>query len=92
LQVSYELRNLAKTEGPDAEQFKDLAMSVESFAIHLIEPLKSDEIKRAIFQGEDFDRIADQAVKYEQKKVCFPSDTAVYYIGQERNSIRTCMV
>jgi hypothetical protein len=85
LQVSYELRKLAKSEGPDAEEFKDLAMSVENFAINLIEPLKSDEIKKAIFQGKDFDRIADQAVKYEQKKVCF---TIRYccLLGQEKKT------
>jgi hypothetical protein len=44
-------------------------MAVENFAINLIEPLKSDDMKRAIFEGKDFDRVADIAVKYEQKKV-----------------------
>jgi hypothetical protein len=37
----------------------------------MLEPLiqKSDDMKRAIFEGEDFDRISDKAVRYGQKKV-----------------------
>lgn len=69
LQVSYKLRQLAKSGGPDGDELKELAMAVENFAINLIEPLKSDDMKRAIFEGKDFDRVADIAVKYEQKKV-----------------------
>lgn len=62
---------MADRDGPDAKDFNSLASSVEDFAIELLEPLKSDDTIRVIFEGEDFGRIAEKVVTYRQKKVRF---------------------
>lgn len=69
IQVSHTLKSLADAKGPDADDLSALGTSVEDFAVQLLEPLKSDDLKRAIFEGKDFDRVSDKAVKYRQKKV-----------------------
>ncbi|KAK3738724.1 hypothetical protein QZH41_018091, partial [Actinostola sp. cb2023] len=82
VQVSYRLKNLAQTNGPDAEDFKSLADAVEDFAIQLLEPLKSDDMKRAIFEADDFDRIWEKTVLFQQKK--FVSHPVVYNLLMRR--------
>jgi len=64
------LECLATSSGPDGEDFDSLSKTVEDYAVQLLEPLKGDDMKRAIFGGEDFTRIAERAVLHGRKKVC----------------------
>ncbi|KAK3735959.1 hypothetical protein QZH41_018383 [Actinostola sp. cb2023] len=82
LEVSYRLKTLANAQGPDADDFKSLATSVEDFAVQLLEPLKYDDMKRTIFEGDDFDRILDKSVLFQQKK--FVSHPVVYNLLKGR--------
>ncbi|XP_020896426.1 uncharacterized protein LOC110235314 [Exaiptasia diaphana] len=76
LEVSHKLKSLADRGGPDSDDFENLANTVEDFAIELLEPLKRDDIRRAIFEGDSFDRIAEKIVVFRQKK--FVSHPVVY--------------
>lgn len=69
MQVSYKLEELARKRSPDAEDLQTLAKTVQEFATELLEPLKGDDVMRSIFEGKDFDRIAEKAVHFRQKKV-----------------------
>lgn len=69
LQYSSKLKERAHLSSLDEEELKAIGMSMEEYAFHLIEPLKNDIIKRAIFEGKEFDRVAEKAVLLKQKKV-----------------------
>jgi len=68
LQYSYRLRQRAKNEWLEADNIKTIATSMEEFATCLIEPLKYNRAKAAIF-ADEIDRVAGTALLFEQKKV-----------------------
>ena len=67
-QVSFELRKLADSKGPDEERFNQLANSVEEFTSCLLDPLRADQRRREEF-GDALDDILDDAIQLQQKKV-----------------------
>ena len=67
-QVSFELRKLADSKGPDEERFNQLANSVEEFTSCLLDPLRADQRRREEF-GDALDDILDEAIQLQQKKV-----------------------
>jgi len=67
MKVSFELRRLADSKGPDEERFNQLATSVEKFTTCLLDPLKANPSKREEF-GDALDEILDDAIQLKQKK------------------------
>ncbi|XP_048578368.1 uncharacterized protein LOC116618328 [Nematostella vectensis] len=76
MEVSNKLHEYAEENGPGADEFRKLYISVQDFTVHLIDPLKGDHMKRAIFGGDDFGRVVDKAVVFKQKK--FVSHPVIY--------------
>ncbi|EDO38427.1 predicted protein [Nematostella vectensis] len=76
MEVSSLLHEYAERNGPSADEFRKLSGSVQDFAVQLIDPLKGDDVKRSIFGGDDFDRVADKAILCQQKK--FVSHPVIY--------------
>ncbi|XP_028517639.1 uncharacterized protein LOC114575971 [Exaiptasia diaphana] len=83
LEVNYQLKGLAHgDDGANAGDFNGLAHNVQNFAYELLEPLKSSIMKRAIFEGDNFERIVDKIVEYRQKKIA--SHPVVYNLLMRR--------
>ena len=68
-QVSFKLRRLADSKGPDEGRFNQLANSVEEFTYCLLDPLRSDKGQREQFGEHVLDYIVDEAIDLDQKKV-----------------------
>uniref|UniRef100_A0A6P8IXW9 Transient receptor potential-gamma protein-like n=1 Tax=Actinia tenebrosa TaxID=6105 RepID=A0A6P8IXW9_ACTTE len=68
MEYSFRLKERAQYSSVDEAELKVIGTSMEEYAFYLIEPLKNDIIKRAIFKGKEFDHIAEKAVLLKQKK------------------------
>ena len=67
--MNFELRRLADKKGPDEEDLRKLASTLDDFIFRLFDPLKSGGRMRDVFLKAAIDDVMDAAIEFDQKNV-----------------------